>query len=1274
MRELKTFLIILSVVLSVVAVAQAQSTASIAGKVIDHQGASVSGATIELIDTATNQARTQETTSDGQYLFTAVPPAVYKITVTKQGFRQAVISSLKVDIGKSHTADVALEVGDVSAVVEVTTAGVELQRLDATVGNVLGGDALKLMPSLTRDATTLILLQPMVTPRSNDEGTGGQVAGARSDQNTFQLDGGDASSNTEGNGAYNSNFIGEPHAAIPTPQESLEEFRVSTNNQNAAFGRSAGGQVSMVTKRGTNELHGSAYWYHQNDNLNANTFTRNRVGQLDPELKDNRFGFTLGGPIIKDKTFIFGHYEGRRFPQFGERARLVPTETLRQGILRFRDAAGNVVSYNLATSTQCAGGRCDPRGIGISPVIRSIYGLMPAGNDTSVGDGLNTIGFRTTIPFTLKEEFVVGRIDHNISSNWQFMTSYRYGHTDVASLAQIDITKSQATAARPLEPRYLVVGLVGSITPQLTNDFRFNWLRHWWEWGTAKANPPVAGTAAAVAIAGEAVSNQNFPDEPINIDTQNARTRVWNGHDYGFQDNVGWVRGNHNIQFGGKYLHQKFLHVRDDRVIGALASPVYQADDGSFVTTPAGFRPPDCGAGVTTNCLTSGDVTRWNRLYAGTLGIIDRATALLTRDAQLQPNPPGTPLIENVKVKAFELYVNDTWRITPSLTFSYGLAYNVQMPPFEEEGKQTLMVTGANNEILDARTYLDRRREAALRGEVYNPDIGFMPVRELGRKYPYDPDWNNFGPRLALAWSPSVQNGFFGRILGDRKSVIRGGYSVSYDRVNGVGIVMVPILGVGYGITTTCSAPNVGNVCQGAGNPTDAASAFRIGVDGSAVNLAPLPPATLPIRPTINSPFEFLSFQIDPKRKVGSSQAFDVTFQRELPGNMLLEVGYVGRRSKNLYQGLELNQVPFFMKDKVSGQTFAQAFDAVAAAIRTGAAVTAQPFFENSVTGSAYCAAPFPNCTAGLVDSFSSEFENGFVFDLVSGISSDFVFGPMVNEQILSNYMISDLGRADYNAGFISLQKRLSRGLTFGLNYTLARSQDQIGINQNSLLAASNAFDLDFDYGPSIWDRRHTFNGYWYYQLPFGRGRDGWAEKLLGGWHVSGIFTAASGLPLDFNQGSFQEFGQGGIFGNGSAMVPVSGNNFSSSVHRGVTGSNGIGTAAGGSGAGLNIFANPEQVYNSFRRIRLSEDTNRLRGVIRGLPSWNLDLSVGKLTRITERVGVRFTADFSNLFNRVQFADQNIVSLDFTNPASFGVLTTQVNSPRFIQLGARLEF
>jgi hypothetical protein len=225
-----------------------------------------------------------------------------------------------------------------------------------------------------------------------------------------------------------------------------------------------------------------------------------------------------------------------------------------------------------------------------------------------------------------------------------------------------------------------------------------------------------------------------------------------------------------------------------------------------------------------------------------------------------------------------------------------------------------------------------------------------------------------------------------------------------------------------------------------------------------------------------------------------------------------------------------------------------------------------------------------------------------------------------------------------------------------------------IGINQNSLNSASNAYNLEFDFGPAIFDRRHTLNAYWYHQLPFGRGGRWW-DKLISGWYTSGIYTYASGLPLDFNQGVCQEFGQG-IFGNCDSMVPTKGH-FSTSVHKGVVGSGGVGTNAGGGGTGLNYFKSPEEVYNAFRQIRISEDTNQHRGAIRGLGRWNMDLSIGKQTTITERVHLRVSADFTNVFNRVEFSD---LFLDFTDPASFGVLNTQYNQPRFIQLGFRVDW
>jgi hypothetical protein len=1274
--------------------AQTSATASVSGTITDASGAVIAGAEIEFLDSSTNQSRRVTTNGEGRYQLPSILPGVYKVTVRQRGFRTTQVPAFKVDISKAYTLDLTMAVGDVGETVEIVAgAALELQRADATIGNVIGGETLKNLPSLSRDTTALVLFQPLVAPQAGGEGdgTGGQVAGARSDQNTFMLDGGDASSNTEGNGGYNSNFTAVPRAVVPTPAESIQEFRVATNNAGANFSRSAGAQVALETKRGTNALHGSAYWYHQNDNLNAASWTNKRTLAQNisdperrakiqkPELKDNRYGFSLGGPIIRDKTFIFGHYEGRRFPKSEEFLRLVPTNELKNGILRFRDAAGSIVSYNLASSTACAGGRCDPRGLGISPVVKSVWGLLPAGNDPSAGDGLNYIGYRATTPIPLTEDFAVARLDHQFSDKWQFMGSYRYARTIEPSRAQVDITngKNEAKASSPLQPRYVVAGLTGQLSSTMVNEFRFNYLRHWWEWARSSPAPQVNGTAAALAIAGEGLNS--FIDEPINVDTQNARSRVWNGRDFNFQDNLSWVKGSHSFNFGGKILHQSFFHQRDDKVVGGLTSLVYQIEDGANAIISSAFRPPTCGSGVTTNCVQSGDITAWNKLYAATLGVMDRAAVLLTRDGSLNPQPPGTPLRENVTVKAYEAYASDTWRWKPSLTFSYGLSYNIQQPPTERQQKQTLLL--ADGKVLETESFLRQRQEAALAGRAFNPELTVQNVAGLNRKYPYDPDYNNFSPRFAAAWNPSFSDGWLGRLVGQNKTVLRGGYSLAYDRINGVGIVMIPILGIGYGQLSSCQGPNRAGQCVGA---TTADTAFRIGVDGSSVALPSVARPTLPLVPGKKDPFELLSFQIDVRRSVGRNHSADFTIQRELPGNMMVEVGWVGRYARGLYQGLDLNQVPFFMKTPGGNQTFAQAYDALAGQIRGGinpttnpGAITSQEWFEKTLAGSTYCTGQ-PSCTVGVARAFAGQIDAGQVYTIFRAfnIANAFVTGPVIGRnQIEALYMITDLGRSNYNAFFVSLQKRASGGLTFAFNYTLSKSLDQRGFNQSNLGASTNAFDLDYDYGPSLFDRRHIVNSYFNYELPFGKGKNfstgNWLDQVIGGWRVSGAFVATSGLPYEFTQGTGQEFGQAFLFGNPTGLLQTSGSSFKVTRNTGVVGSNNIGTNAAGSGSGINAFGNPEEVYKSFRRVNLATDTRHGRGLLRGFSRWSFDLSLGKRIAITEQVNLGFTADFTNVFNQVQLSDP---SLNFTNPRGFGVITGQYNRPRFIQLGLRFEF
>jgi hypothetical protein len=279
---------------------------------------------------------------------------------------------------------------------------------------------------------------------------------------------------------------------------------------------------------------------------------------------------------------------------------------------------------------------------------------------------------------------------------------------------------------------------------------------------------------------------------------------------------------------------------------------------------------------------------------------------------------------------------------------------------------------------------------------------------------------------------------------------------------------------------------------------------------------------------------------------------------------------------------------------------------------------------------------------------------------------------PLSNQQSQVLWTRGDGGESSYAGFFFTLRKRMSRGLAFTANYTLSTNKDQAGRRQNSISAQSTPFDNDVDWGPAFADRRHVANVNWLWDLPFYRGGNELIGRLARGWYVSGIFTASSGVPLDVCQ-SRQAYGGGLAFAGCSGAIPVGDLNIESAINRGVAGSGGVGTVGDPSnnGTGLNLFADPESLLDKFRSISLSQDARAGRGTIRGLPRWNVDLSIGKTTPVRENVRVVFTADFINLFNNVQY---NNPSLNLTSPATFGVLRSQGNTPRAIQLALRLEF
>jgi len=829
-------------------------------------------------------------------------------------------------------------------------------------------------------------------------------------------------------------------------------------------------------------------------------------------------------------------------------------------------------------------------------------------------------------------------------------------------------------------------GVTGSFTPAATGSLNIGWTRD------RQSSTPIDPSAVAslLAIPGTNTSSgyvalnigggnlDQLVSEPIDVDSQRARTQSNDNESFQMVYDGTWTRSNHSIQFGFNGRHFITRHTRNDKVVGSLASLSADISRGSNILIPASSRPPACSAPGQTNCLRASDVGQWDALFAGVTGMIDNISALTVRDDNGNPLPFGTPINAHATHNAFEIYSQDSWQLNPSFTLTLGMSYGWQQPPADKFGRQTRMINVDTGEPLTFQNYIEPRRQAALRGEIYNPLIGFARLNS-GRTL-FETDRNNFGPRLAAAWSPLFKGGVLNKIFGDRETVLRGGFGILYDRINTSESVILPALTAGFSQTINVRAPrcNVngtgGTNCSPTG--TVPASIFRVGVDGTI----PLPAQSalsFPYIPT--QPFgETVSFQIDPNFKVGENYSFDLTLQRELPRGLILEIGWVGRLGRKLPLSLNFNSSPFFHIDSLSHQSFAQAFDRVAQLLRTGvpaAAVPEQGWFQNNMPGG----------TARVIAGNEANFINGNVSNVFQTIDLARLANglmPFNNLQIQTPFVRTSLGRSNYHALVLMLRERLARTLTFDFNYTFSKSLDQSSALQNSTNTLQSAFLLNFDYGPSDFDRTHIVNGYFLFELPVRNKSDRQSlfDKAVNGWFIAGIFRAASGLPLIVSQGVSALGGGASLVSPSGAIATVDTSHIQTGVNDGVTGANNIGTNGDPStgGSGINLFAAPEVAFSNFRRILLSQDGRSGRAnPLRGFSTWNLDLSLGKTTRVRENISARFSLDFFNVFNHPIFSNP---ALELTNSRSFGVVTQQnvparrESSSRWIQVGLRVEF
>jgi hypothetical protein len=1367
---------------SAAAMGQAVSSGTISGTATDRSGAGAVGATVTLTDTATNIPRTTTTNEAGRYIFASVPPGTYNVTLNKTGFRQAKFSNQVVSVGSTLTLNVALELGPVSQTIEVTATNAELQTMNATVGNTITGVALESLPSLGRDVSTFVTLQPGVA-------MDGSVAGANQDQNSFMLDGGNNSSDMDGTqNTYTPSFAGDPSGGLvnalvtgtspaggpgggaptgvmPTPVDSIEEFKVGTTNQTADFNSSAGAQVQLVTKRGTNQYHGTVYEYYLDNNWSANTFDNNATGTKLPSYHYSHFGAAGGGQLIPKsilggKTYIFANYEGFRFPNAVTVTKAVPSALLRQGILQLcpsvdhpnsagtecLDTSGAVIgpptqyNFNPANgpmTTACTvtaanpTGACDPLALGISPTMQALWQFMPGSTTSSCSglsrcDHLNVQEFKANMPLVWNDNFAVARLDHDFGSKWHFNSTYRYYKMQRATTNQVDIGGFFAgdklgvpapASNRPQVPWYLTAGVTTNISSNLTNDFHYSYLRNHWARASHAQPPQVAGLGGALEPFGETSTNVLAP---FNVDTQNVRTRFWDGQDHMIRDDVSLIKGTHFFQFGGTYQRNWNWHQRTDNGGGINYNSVYWL--GSSVGSTNGMDM--------TNFIPAGvSATAWKRLYGIVLGVPGVTQIAYTRTGQnLTLNPPNTPAFDQSTIPFYNVYFSDSWRMKRTLTLSYGLGWTLEMPPVEAQGKQVELVDQAGQQI-DTVAYLNARKAAALQGEVYNPEVGFALVGNTGggQKYPYRPFYGSFSPRIAAAWNPSFDNGIMGRAFGRGSTVIRGGFSILYGRLNGVDLVLVPLLGTGLIQAVQCVSPLKNGSCGGPNGATPT-TAFRIGPTASGFNglVAPLPAAsqTLPQPdfPGINAVAAGAGEGLDPNFRPSKNYQFDLTIQRQINNKVSVEFGYIGRKMSHEFQPIQINSVPYMMTlggqrfDKAYGQMVWQFCGGNAGLAGGGcagldakgnivpgqlAAVTSQPFFTAALNPT-YCTTAVggitpANCTQAVALNEAANIQSANVWTIWSDLDNGKFNFPrsMMNTPIAGSAfggngqlssgvgMNTSLGYGNYHAGFATIKTSNWRGLTMQSNFTYGKALGTGSqVQATSQYTAIDPFDLSRDYGVQPWDRKFTFNTWVVYQPPFFKSQHGILGRVAGGWTIAPLLASGSGLPLQVSPsdnagndtyGGGQAFGEadGTNFGAQQNAIRICSTNFGNSRHN-----NPVPSSLGGNGFGPSYFQDPAAALNCFRNPVLGIDTghNGGAGTLRGLPFWNVDLSVKKDVLVTERYHLEFSSIFSNVFNHNQLLDPGNPGLVLGEPDNWGALEGQVNTPRKMEFGLRFRF
>lgn len=1180
------------------------TTSRVLGVVQDPSGAAVPGALVQLTNEGTRAIFTTRTSESGAYAFEAVQSGSYTVTVEAAGFKKFVARGNQVAIGQPTTVNVTLEVGALAEQIEVSAAYEAVQTsTSGNIGNLFTDRMIRDLPLVGtrgRNPLTLVLLQPGVVSGANTGG-GVHVHGARDRAWNFTLDGIDVNETSAGG----SNF-----SPLRSNPDSLAEFRVLTSNFTADYGRNSGAQVSMITRSGTNEFHGAGFWFYRTPRLNANEWENNLNNVGKRQFVQHIWGGSLGGPVVRNKTFFFSNVQLLRALQTGLVSRTVYTAEARRGLLRYVrggrnrpagvpdasvDAAGNVLpgvpigTYNVAAS--------DPQRLGLDKTIQDFLARTPLPNNFTGGDGLNTALYTFTAAEKEKQHDVVLKVDHIFNERNTVFARLAFGRQntfcDSVNGGQPTFPGTRCLVDTFRTPSNLATNWRWNPAPSITNELVFGYNRFTFDFRMPQAD-----------------LNKVTMYGPVTIDAEYSFGNKRRLHTWQFVDNFAWFRGSHALKFGTNLRFQQHVDVRGS-IAGQNATQAINFSTSVNTVDPAAFGlPPDL------------NVTFDRPTFQSHINFLLGRVGNITRGFPSK----GDQFLEGLynfdaRYPEYDFYAQDTWKLRRNLTLDLGLRWELKLAPRNPDDRIT------------------RPDQSVQAGAPASITLRWVKGRL------FDDSFRNFGPSIGLAWDPT----------GRGKTSLRMNYRIAYDRLNTF-------------VLSSSIFQNLPGQTQGI-NDTSFGQA-----GGRLAQLPFLkPPAAKPSELAQPAPFSNnLITVVDPQFKMPTTHMWSFSVQREIASRTVLDLTYIGRRAYHLFGAYNANQAEIFRNGFLEAFKIVKAggeSDLMNRLLRADSRLRAGETGSQMVRR-LFASTLDLNSVAELASSIATRLQ-GTPARSVTELSGmgPFFFIPF--PQFGGGMRVIDSNDfSTYHALEIQIERRFLRGLSYQASYTWSKSLDTrsydpaftVVSTANAQSASSTPFDIHnrkLNYARSDFDRIHVLQSNWTWEVPVGKGRKwgtDWpvpADAVLGGWQATGYLRLSSGRPFTVYSGAY-------TFGS-VQQSPADCSACSRSM----------GTLYDDAASGLKWYLNAQE-RAKFSVPEPGQMGNSGRNFLEAPGFFNVDLAILKRIPLgRENLYFELRGDFTNLTNTPSFG---LPTATITSTIFGRVRDSVVSGSRKIQLGAKLYF